>query len=136
MKDIRTIVVPVVFTPTGRRALDVAKEEAREAGADLVLVSAAAVGDHVAERVELLQDRLAEIEKEMVDEGLPCTSEWFVGESLAEATLYVAEERSADLIVMGLRRRTPVGKALLGSYERDVLLDATCPVICIPAALD
>ena len=44
----------------------------------------------------------------------------------AEAILRVAAEKDARLIVIGVRRRTPVGKLFLGSTSQQVLLDAHC----------
>lgn len=131
-----TIVVPLVDSPAGQKALEHAKEEAREHDALLILVGTANVGDHVAENVEAVEQRLSDLERELVNEGVRCRTEWYVGQSLGEATLYAADEHDADLIVTSLRRRTPVGKALLGSFEQDILLDARCPVLCFPAGLE
>ena len=38
------------------------------------------------------------------------------------------------LAVVGIHRRSPVGKALLGSTAQRVLLDAPCPVLAVRAA--
>jgi len=43
----------------------------------------------------------------------------------------VANETDADLIVIGLRRRTPVGKLILGSNAQRILLDAPCAVLAV-----
>jgi nucleotide-binding universal stress UspA family protein len=43
----------------------------------------------------------------------------------------VADEVNADFIVIGMRRRSPVGKLLLGSIAQQVLLDASCPVLAV-----
>jgi nucleotide-binding universal stress UspA family protein len=128
----RTIVIPVVDTAAGRRALELAKADAEATGALMVLVGAATISDRVVKNVEALQARLAALEKELGDQGFQCVTEWAVGESLSDLTLRAADEHDADLITMGLRRRTQVGKALLGGYEQEVLLNAPCPVLSVP----
>src|SRR5699024_5221740 len=52
----------------------------------------------------------------------------------AEQILDTATGVGAELIVLGTRKRTPVGKFLLGSTIQKVILDATAPVLCVKAA--
>jgi nucleotide-binding universal stress UspA family protein len=49
-----------------------------------------------------------------------------------EAILAVAAEVDADAIVLGGRRRSPVGKAIFGSVTQAVILDADRPVMVSP----
>jgi nucleotide-binding universal stress UspA family protein len=51
----------------------------------------------------------------------------------ADDLVNVANEVNADIIVIGLRRRSPVGKLILGSNAQRVLLDAPCPVLAVKA---
>ena len=54
----------------------------------------------------------------------------------ADDLIAVADEVGADFIVIGLRRRTPVGKLILGSNAQRILLDAPCPVLAVKAEED
>ena len=51
----------------------------------------------------------------------------------AEDLISIAETSQAELIVIGLRRRSPVGKLILGSNAQRILLDAHCPVLAVKA---
>ena len=53
------------------------------------------------------------------------------GNEPAEDLIAVANDVGADLIVIGLRRRTPVGKLILGSNAQRILLDAPCAVLAV-----
>ena len=55
------------------------------------------------------------------------------GVPASESLLTAAREIDADLIVIGLRRRSPVGKLITGSSAQAVLLDAPCPVVAVKA---
>jgi len=55
------------------------------------------------------------------------------GKEPADDLIEIAESESAVLIVIGLRRRSAVGKLLLGSNSQRILLDANCPVLAVKA---
>ena len=56
------------------------------------------------------------------------------GQEPAEDLIAAAEEFGAELIVIGLRRRSPVGKLLMGSDAQRILLDSPVPVLAVKAA--
>jgi nucleotide-binding universal stress UspA family protein len=55
------------------------------------------------------------------------------GKDPVRDVLDVADEIEADLIVIGIRRRTPVGKLVLGSNSQSILLEASIPVLAVKA---
>ena len=70
-----------------------------------------------------------------IDEPTPGEIRQLVrGMDPAEDLINVASEVAADFIVIGLRRRSPVGKLILGSNAQRILLDAPCPVLAVKAA--
>ncbi|SCF11892.1 Universal stress protein family protein [Micromonospora viridifaciens] len=50
---------------------------------------------------------------------------------VAEEVVRVADEVDASVIVIGLRRRSPVGKLFLGSAAQSILLQADRPVLAV-----
>jgi nucleotide-binding universal stress UspA family protein len=135
MSDQTTIVVGYVPTPEGLAAVDYALSHAQAiGGARIVLVNSGAHGRDSdpkfapAEDLDALAERFA---------GAGLTHEIRQSAqafSPAEEILAAAEEAGADLIVIGLRRRTPVGKLFLGSSSQHVILDAACPVVAVKRA--
>ncbi|MEJ5946495.1 universal stress protein [Pseudokineococcus basanitobsidens] len=53
------------------------------------------------------------------------------GSEPSEDLIAVATQAGASLVVIGLRRRTPVGKLILGSGAQRILFDAPCPVLAV-----
>ncbi|MDF3312032.1 universal stress protein [Rhodococcus sp. T2V] len=48
---------------------------------------------------------------------------------LADQVVTLATDTGADLVALGLRRRSAAMKLLLGSHTQRILLDAPCPVV-------
>ena len=64
--------------------------------------------------------------------GVPCTTHLLVrGLSSGEDLIQFAEENDVEEIVVGVKRRSKVGKLLLGSTAQYVILKANCPVVTI-----
>lgn len=49
--------------------------------------------------------------------------------AVAPTIATIAESRNAELVVIGLGKRTRVGKALVGSDAQRILLSVPCPVL-------
>ncbi len=124
------VIVGYLKTAEGRAALDRAVEEAALRGAKLVVTHTDT--GHGADEITSEREDLDLVRERLVAEGLDHeVRELARGNSPAEDLLDVAEEMDADLIVLGIRQRSPVGKLILGSNAQDVILNATCPVLCV-----
>jgi nucleotide-binding universal stress UspA family protein len=51
--------------------------------------------------------------------------------NVAEKILELTDKVNAEVLVFGARRRSPVGKALLGSVAQTLILEANVPVIVV-----
>ncbi len=131
------IVVGFVATDEGRAALDWAVKEARRQSAELIAVhSIRGGGSAEAEEAEVLAYRkeMDDIERRLDAEGIAHGTRRLIrGLSPAEDLIQVATEEEADLIVIGLRRRSRTGKLLMGSNAQEILLNAQCPVVAVKA---
>jgi nucleotide-binding universal stress UspA family protein len=129
------IVVGYVDTAEGRAALDRAVAEAAQRGARLVVINSQKGGASLGSETAVeLDESLSDVHEHLHDTGIEHEVRQLVrGADPAEDLIAVAEEVDADLIVIGLRRRTPVGKLIMGSNAQSILLDAPCPVLAVKA---
>ncbi|GAA3694686.1 universal stress protein [Microlunatus aurantiacus] len=132
MTGIRShVLVGYIPTPEGIAALDYAIAYAEQNEARLTVVNTAKDGDYAhpqfatAEDVDTIDDLLA---TRKVEHTIVRPTD---GKPAAEAILDTAAEVGADTIVIGVRRRSPVGKMLTGSTAQAIILRADCPVIAV-----
>jgi nucleotide-binding universal stress UspA family protein len=131
-----TIVVGYVPKPEGRAALRRAAEEAKLRGMRLVVVNSHRGGREF-DREDAIESesQLEEVQSALRESGVEHEVRQLVrGLDPADDLVKVATEVEAEIIVIGLRRRSPVGKLILGSNAQRVLLDAPCPVLAVKAA--
>ena len=129
------IVVGYVSNPEGRAALQRAAEEARFRSTKLIVINSNKGGSHLdADEAVRADKELSDVRAQLDADGVAHEVRQLVrGKEPAEDLIAVAEEVDADFIVIGLRRRTPVGKLILGSNAQRILLDAPCPVLAVKA---
>ena len=130
------IVVGYVPKPEGHAALELSVVEARMRGSSILVVNSHRGGrefrsDTASENESLLSDVRLQLEEAGVQHEI---RSFVRGPDPAEDLIKVAEEVSAELIIIGLRRRSPVGKLILGSNAQRILLDAPCPVLAVKAS--
>ena len=126
-----TVVVGYVPTPQGEVALAAGADEARMRGVRLVVVSGTRGESAVSATVPQTSGLMMSVAA-LRASGLECeVRNVESARDAAAAILGVAEEVQASLVVIALRRRSAVGKLLLGSTAQRVLLDASCPVLTV-----
>ena len=129
-----TIVVGYTPAAPGRAALAAAIQQARKESEPLVVVNSG--------RGESLDDPTyaQPADREWVrttaeEAGVEVTiRQELRGRDAADELLDVLEEVDASLCVIGIRKRSAVGKMLLGSNANQILMNAPCPVLTVRAA--
>jgi nucleotide-binding universal stress UspA family protein len=129
--ELRTIVTGYLPTPEGNAALEAARTWALASGATLIVVNTGRHGDYSHPNFATAQD-IDAIDAELTEAGIEHeVRQPTDGRSAGEVILGAAQDSSADLVVIGLRRRSPVGKLITGSTAQQILLDAPCPVLSV-----
>ena len=128
-----TVLVAYVPRPEGQAALDKGIEIATKNNEQLVVVNAGPGGRSddpnvvTGYEVERVEERLT---------TLPIKAEFKVfvrGNSAIEEIEEMVQTLQVTVLVIGLRKRSPVGKLLLGSMAQDILLNVPCPVLAVKA---
>lgn len=119
-----TIVVALLATPEGEAAVAEAIRVGRLQQSRVEIVP---LDEAAAQRAaQLLADR--EQDGSNVEIGI---SPALRDADLVDGFLARANELDAELIVIGLRKRSTVGKLILGSNAQRILLDAPVPVLTV-----
>jgi nucleotide-binding universal stress UspA family protein len=127
-----TVVLGYVPKPEGEAALAASIAEAQLRGADLVVVNSHRAHRDDVEAHERIEAELEGVRASVEEAGVRVDVRHPETElEASEDLLTIAEEVGAELVVIGLRRRTPVGKLILGSNAQRILLDAHCPVLAV-----
>lgn len=124
------IVVGYLATAEGRAALEAAVRESHLRSERIVVVVSARQDEPPAQRAEVEQ-ALAAVDRQLDSDGVEHEIRLLDGGDVADDLIGTAEETGAHLVVIGLRRRSPVGKLILGANAQRVLFDAPCPVLTV-----
>jgi nucleotide-binding universal stress UspA family protein len=125
------IVTGFVDSPEGHGALNLAIEEAKKRDSMLVVVHSMRGGTETPPS-EIARASLAlkGVRERLGAEDIAFdVIEYVRDQSPAQDILAAADESNAELIVIGYRKRTSVGKALLGSQAQEIMMGANCPVL-------
>jgi nucleotide-binding universal stress UspA family protein len=129
-----TIVIGYVPSPVGEAALTAGLAEAAARGDDVVVLNSPRRRSTV--DGELIDEAAAdELVARATALGVTARVDHADhGDDLVETFQQVVDATSARLVVIGMRRRTPVGKLVTGSDAQRLLLDLDVPILAVKPA--
>ena len=129
------IVVGYIPDEFGRAALDSGIAEAKLRQTNLLVVNTSE-GDSLVDLRFVQADELRALQERLAGSGVEFEFCQKLGVDAASTLLNAMEPDNAELLVLGVRRRNPVGKLLLGSTAQQLLLECPKPVLAVKPAED
>lgn len=128
-----TIVVAYVPRPEGRVALQTGIEMSKSRNERLVVVNASPGGSgEDASKADYLD--VERVEQMLVDNGIDAEFKQFIrGKNAVEEIEALVDSVQASVLIIGLRKRSPLGKLIMGSVAQEILLSVSCPVLAVKA---
>lgn len=116
-----------------KEAISVAERHAEAFKAEIIIAHSMVGGPEVPRKDFEIAEKNLEYEKiRLLDRKNQCQSILSVrGLEAGEDLVELARENKADEIILGVKRRSKVGKLLFGSTAQYVILNAPCPVVSV-----
>ena len=127
------ILVGYDYSTVTQDVLALAKQQAQAFKAEVHLLRSLEQGPELSrEAIQQAEQNLDHVKREFATLTLACDTHVVVSAlSAGEDIVQFAEQNSIDLIVIGVRRRSQVGKLLFGSNAQLIILTAPCPVLTV-----
>jgi nucleotide-binding universal stress UspA family protein len=125
-----TVVIGYVPNQYGEAALSLGLQEAESRRLSVVVVNASR-GDAYIDKRFVNEGDLGDLEERLTGGVVDARVHQAVGVDVGEEIVRVAEANHAELVVIGIRPRSPVGKVLMGSVAQVVIMGAPCPVLTV-----
>ncbi|MEW5909194.1 MAG: universal stress protein [Thermodesulfobacteriota bacterium] len=127
------IMVGLDETTVSQKILDVAKMHAKAFGADVELVISMETGDEEdQERIKRAEEDLEKKKKVLESQKIRCNTHLLIrGLTPGEDLVQFAKEKDVEEVIVGVRRKSKVGKLVFGSTAQYVILHAHCPVVSV-----
>ena len=114
----------------GAAALDHGIAEAKLRDTNLLVINAT-TGEALSDPRFAQSDEVHDVQDRLTECGVEFELAQPVGTDPADELLKAMENDDAQLLVVGIRHRSPVGKLLFGSVAQKVLLECPKPVLAV-----
>lgn len=111
-------------------------EETLEADDEVVALNSQVGGDETTREAIDDGEEALDVLVEGVGDRVVEHHQFVRGNQPVEDLLAAAEEFDGEEIVIGIRKRSPVGKVVFGSTAQNLLLETDLPVRCVPLVGD
>lgn len=128
-----SILIGYVPTPEGEAALEAGLQEAKLRSTNVVILNSPRQGAPV-DAALIPEEQITELVRRAKALGVEAVvRQPSHADDLTEEFIALAEEVNASLIVIGLRKRSQVGKFIMGSHAQRILLQVDRPVLAVKA---
>jgi len=116
-----------------KQVLDVAGKHAKAFQATLLIASSMERASEKEQTdLERIEKHLARVKEEMNAEGIACETHILVrGFTPGEDIVEFAADQKVDEIIIGIEKKSKVGKLLFGSNAQYIIMEAPCPVVSV-----
>lgn len=129
-----TILVAYVPRPEGQAALDKGLEIAARRREPLVVINTSLGGSQEDPSMADVLD-VQRVEKLLDESDIDASFKQLVrGRNVVKELEEMVSSLPVSVLVIGLRKRTPVGKFFLGSVAQEILLTIPCPILAVKAS--
>jgi nucleotide-binding universal stress UspA family protein len=127
------ILVAYDGTKEAKEAARLACKHAKAFNGRIILAYSMVGGPEIPRKeFEHAEKELQSQEITLKEEGFDCETLLSVrGLETGEDIIKIAEEKKAEEIIIGIQRRSKVGKLLFGSTAQYIILNAPCPVVTV-----
>jgi len=114
------------------KVMDEASFRAKKLGASVALVRTCA-SDTKLMTIKQLENQLNDLGQEIFEEnGVECETHVLIrGLTAGEDIVRYAREQKVDEIIIGIKKKSKVGKLVFGSTAQYIILESHCPVLSV-----
>lgn len=114
-------------------ALDLAQKHATAFKGKICIVTSMKQGPELKkEEIDTAERALKKIKARFIADGIACNTEASVQfQSPGEDIVEYAKENHFDEIIIGVKKKSKVGKLVFGSTAQYIILKADCPVVTV-----